>query len=143
MGNNHPLCQQNLPTKATEDPKKRNFVQITLGPDRTKLGKPRKVNVPKIPFIERRKFPTFTNTINYTGNLIDVNSKTGWNLTQEVMNAACSASSSLTPVCRNQLVNKNSQPPPPIHLQPLYRPKKILFHMHPIGKRMSWWVNNF
>ena len=79
--NNYPLHQQALP-KPKKTPEKRNLVSLTK-PDRSKLSKPRKINV--------QKFPTSTSQLNW-------NAINGKNLTQEGIDAAHSVSTNLAPM---------------------------------------------
>ena len=94
--NNHPKCQQSLPSQPKKTPKKRNLVSLTK-PDRSKLSKPRKINV--------QKLSTSTSQLNWK-------STSGKSLTQESIDVADSTSMSLAPVQGSQLMNTPSTPLP-------------------------------
>ena len=83
-----PYTNKTYQSKLLKTPRKRNLIQLTSKPNRNKLVRPRKVNVQKIPFIEKRKFPT--STISNTGNQLDWKSKLGKTFTQEALNAPLS-----------------------------------------------------
>ena len=83
--------------KAKTTLKKRNVVPLTK-PDRSKLVKPRKINVQK---------PTFPAA---TGNPLNWKSTTGKSLTQEAIDTAHGMSTNLVPMKGSQLMNTPSTP---------------------------------
>ena len=80
--------------------KKRSLVPLTK-PDRSKLAKPRKMN------IQKPKCPAAT------ANPLNWKSTTGKSLTQEAIYTACSASTYLAPIQGSKLINTLSTPSPP------------------------------
>ena len=83
--------------KSKNTSRKRNLVQLTSKPDRSKLVKPRKVNM--------QKFPASTiSQINWK-------SMSCRSHAQQSIDVACSTLSSLTSVQGCQLLNKNLTPP--------------------------------
>ena len=108
----------NMPSRSKAQKRhRRNLVPLTATPDRRRLVKPRKINIPRIQLICKRG-STPSPTTNSKHSTIDWNTNAGKELTHKALEAAQDASTCLASVQGIQLVT--NFPPPPLQL-PLQR----------------------